>query len=187
MNASDYSDLLAPLALGVANLFFAGLLHRSIVHDPTLLRRRHFFESLAVLALLVALLVLVAGIALWRGNPHFVLVCSVGWMVFCLIVAAILRYRKRRDAADELAVPESWPTLSDPPADGPPGAPVSRRPETPVPSEPNRGRTVPLDALTRARMKRALRERSVDGARARAPRPARPGQGSRRPDRLDDE
>ena len=169
MNAFDYSDLLPPLFLGVGDLLCAGLLHRTIVRNSALLRRRHFFESLAFLAFAIALILLVGGFALWRGNPDFVLVCSAGWMLFCTAAAAVLWHRNRSRADTELTLPDLWPALPERPADAYPAAraPGYREPTSPRPEGAKPSRPVPLDAATRARLKKVRRERSGGDGRFR--------------------
>ena len=156
MNTFDYAELLAPLALGATNLFFAGVLHRAIVRSSTLLRRRHFFELLAVFAFAVALVLMLGGFALWGENPRFVLAYGAAWALACTLAAAVLRHRNRRRAEAELTLPDAWPPATSSRADANAGAGRAR---TDGDREP-----VPLDALTRARLKKARRER-LDGTR----------------------
>jgi len=160
VNTFEYSDLLLPLFIGAANLVSAGLLHRAIVRNSTLLSRRHFFESLAVLAFLIALTLVVAGFVLWRDNPRFVLVCSVLWISACAVAVLILQHANRRRADDELTLPEQWLTSAERSTevrveslDGPTGA--------------TRAGAVPLDAATRERLKKARRQRSASNERFR--------------------
>lgn len=180
MNASDYSDLLPPLFLGVGDVLCAALLHRAILRNSVLLRRRHFFESLALLALAIALVLLVGGLALWRTNPDFVLVCSGGWMLLCIAAAAVLWYRNRSRADAELTLPDLWPALPERPADEHPPArvPSHHEPASPRPGVAERSRPVPLDAATRARLKRVRRERSGGDGRFRLNLPGSAKEGS---------
>lgn len=163
MNAFPYSHVLPPLVLGLADLFFAGLLHRAIVRNAALLRRRHFFEFFAVLAFLIALLLLATGFGLWRENPRFVLVCSATWALGCTVGAYLLGRRGGARANDELSLPEPWPLL---PQDVDDIARLSGRSRSSSRADGTVAPPARLDAFTRARLKRARRLRSVDGGRS---------------------
>ena len=174
MNTLDHVDLLPPLILGVVNVLFAGLLHRAIVNDSILLRRRQFYESLALLAFLAAFVLLVTGFLMWRQNPRFVIVCDAIWISGCIVALLALRRRDGR-GSEELVMPEAWPDLPErSPRSSPRSAPPRREAGTPAPSGPL-GPATPEGAVgTRvgarpgvrapARLKLVRRERSAGSA-----------------------
>lgn len=95
-----------PVGLAVANLLCAGVLHRSMLHSTELLRRRPFFESLAVLAFGGAMLLSLATLLLWDRHPNYVIGCAIGWCVLCLAVGFYLRLRTARAVRrDRLVLP----------------------------------------------------------------------------------
>ena len=182
MNASSYIEWLPAIALCTLNLACAALLHRVVVRDRALVRRRRFFESLSAIAFLVALLLAVSGLLLWQGHPTFVILCSVIWAAFCAAVFALSRSGRRADRDDaRLQLPEMWADAAAPAhADEPVPetrrllpAPFSARPAAslPAPRAPVAGGTAHARA-TPTRTTRPVAGRS-GAPRARATPPVR--------------
>lgn len=160
MNTFDYSSVLSVLALGVTNFFLAGVLYRSIINSSTLLRRRHFFESLAMLAFVLAFLITAVSFALWRENPHFVLLCTGIWVMSCLAFTALVWSHDSRHN-DDLALPDVWPSPPRRLVETDATASNLREQVSYGPNDETRERMSSLDAFTRARLKKARCKRSV--------------------------